>query len=350
MTKSVIPKIRMRGIAVALPQTVERNNELTDALGHQEIERVSQTIGIHTRRVAEQGITALDLMYQAVERLFEATGISSEDVDCLVCVTQTPDHLIPGNSFILCQRLKLTPDTFTLDINAGCAGFTHGLITLGKLLSGHDIKCGVLVVGDTLTRLVNPKDKTERLLFGDGAAACLLTVDPSSNGLTACWRTIAKDYDKLIVPAGGMRQPTTDETRTITLREDGAYRSDNDLAMDGAAVFSFSIKEVPELVNLILESCSLSKEDVDLFIFHQANRFMVDYIRKKLRLTDEKVPICVDGIGNTSAASIPIAICRYAFEKGMEKLSGRLCLVGFGVGLALSAIIIEVEDLIVAFE
>jgi 3-oxoacyl-[acyl-carrier-protein] synthase-3 len=349
MNETVIPHINMRGIAVALPHTIESNDTFSELLGHQEIERVSQTIGIHSRRVAEKEVTALDLMLQALDRLFETTGTDKKDIDCLVCVTQTPDHIIPGNSFLLCARLELKSSIFTLDINAGCAGFTHGLITLGKLLSSHDMQRGVLVVGDTLTRMVNPKDKTERLLFGDGAAACLLEFDKNRKGLTASWRTISREYAKLIVPAGGMRHPTTEQTKAITLREDGAYRSDNDLAMDGAAVFSFSIKEVPELVNSVLTKCKLSKDEIDLFVFHQANRFMVDYIRKKLKLNEQKVPICVEGIGNTSGASIPIAICQYAFNQGLNKLSGRLCLTGFGVGLALSSIVLEVEDLIVSF-
>jgi len=347
MSKTVIPDISMRGIAVAIPQTTESNYELSDLLGHHEIERVSQTIGIHNRRVAQDGVTALDLMHQAVERLFETTGTRREDVDCLISITQTPDYPIPGNSFILSHRLGLNSGILTLDINAGCAGFTHGLIVLGKLLGSSDIRCGILAIGDTLTRLVNPKDKTERLLFGDAAAACLLEFDTKGKGLTACWRTIAHDYDKLIVLAGGMRKPTTKDTQTVTLREDGAYRSDNDLAMDGAAVFSFSIKEVPEIVNFALKSCALNKDDIDLFVFHQANTFMVDYIRKKLKLSAEKVPLFVEGIGNTSGASIPTAICRYALSQGIDRISGRLCLTGFGVGLSLSTIIIEVENLIV---
>jgi 3-oxoacyl-[acyl-carrier-protein] synthase-3 len=169
-----------------------------------------------------------------------------------------------------------------------------------------------------------------------------------AKGLKASWRTIAQGYDKLIVPAGGMRQPTTEETKSVTLREDGAYRSENDLAMDGAAVFSFSIKEVPDLINSTLTTFDLTSSDIDLFVLHQANRFMVDYIRKKLKLDEEHVPMLVEGLGNMSGASIPIAICRYALDRGVSTLSGRLCLTGFGVGLSLSTVIVEVEDLIVA--
>ncbi|MTJ07335.1 MULTISPECIES: 3-oxoacyl-ACP synthase III family protein [unclassified Anabaena] len=347
MNKTSIPNISMRGIAVALPQETEFNHELSDVLEHDEIERISQTIGIYSRRVAEEGITAFDLMYQAVNKLLNTTNIRKENIDCLVCITQTPDYLIPGNSFLLCHQLGLDPKVLTLDINTGCAGFTHGLIVLGKLLNNGDLKCGLLVIGDTITKLVNNQDKAAHLLFGDGAAACVLEFDQNSQGLTAFWRTIADDYDKLIVPAGGMRKPISQETSITTFRGNGIYRSDNDLAMDGAAVFSFCIKEVPDLVNFALRTCNLSSEDIDLFVFHQANKFMVDYIRKKLKLSAEKVPILVEGIGNTSGASIPIAISRYAYNQGINKISGRLCLTGFGVGLSLSSIIIEVEDLIV---
>lgn len=346
MSKTVISNVSMRGIAVALPKTTESNSELFDLFGHKETERISKTIGIHSRKVADKGITALDLMQQAVERLLETTGTRKEDIDCLVSITQTPDHPIPGNSFILCHQLGLGPDIFTLDINAGCAGFTHGIITLGKLVSSGDIRRGVLVIGDTLTRLVNPKDKTERPLFGDAAAACMLEFDEKSKNLTACWRTIAHDYDKLIVPAGGMRKPTTRQTRNVILTENGTYRSENDLAMDGAAIFAFSIKEVPELVNHTLKSSGLKSDDIDLFVFHQANSFIVDYIRKKLKLGEEKVPVFVEEIGNTSGASIPIAICRYALSKGIDRISGRFCLTGYGVGLSLSTIIIDVDNLI----
>ncbi|MBD2277256.1 3-oxoacyl-ACP synthase III family protein [Aphanizomenon flos-aquae] len=347
MQQVMISNISMRSIAIALPEKTEFNYELSDVLDYEEIERLSQRIGIYSRRVAEDDITAFDLMYQAVENLLKNTYLKKEDIDCIVCITQTPDYLIPGNSFLLCHKLGLKASIFTLDINAGCAGFTHGLIVLGRLINNGDMKCGLLVVGDTLTRLVNPKDKTERLLFGDGAAACVLEFDQKGKGLTACWRTIADDYDKLIVPAGGMRKPNTEETNITNLRKNGIYRSENNLAMDGAAVFSFSIQEVPDIVNFALRSCNLSSDDIDLFIFHQANKFMVDSIRTKLKISAEKVPIFVEGIGNTSCASIPIAISRYALNQGINKISGRLCLTGFGTGLSLSSIIIEVEDLIV---
>ena len=149
MKKMIIPNLSMRSIAIALPQKTEFNHELSDVLGYEEIERLSQKIGIYSRRVAEEGITAFDLMSQSVENLFKATSISKADIDCLVCITQTPDHLIPGNSFLLCHQLGLKTSVLTLDINAGCAGFTHGLIVLGKLINNGDIKCGLLVVGDT---------------------------------------------------------------------------------------------------------------------------------------------------------------------------------------------------------
>lgn len=345
MNSDWVNNIELTGLAVAIPEKVEDNLDLTPIFGNKEIMRVSNILGIYSRRVADKETTALDLMYIAVQRLFKLTEKSIEEIDCLICITQTPDYVIPGNSYLLAKKLSASNHIFNLDINAGCAGFTHGIITMGKMLQNGNMKCGIVVIGDTLTRLVNPRDKTERLLFGDAAAACLLEYNKNCEGYHCFWKTLSNDYDKIYVPAGGMRNPTNENTKVAKLEENGIERSLNDLAMDGAAVFSFSIKEVPEIVNYALEKCSLKIGDIDIFVFHQANKFMVDYIWKKLKLSNEKVPIFVDGVGNTSGASIPLALYNYSKNKGINCINGILCMTGFGVGLTLSSVIFKANNL-----
>ncbi len=340
-----INRVTLKAVSMAIPESIELNNGLSEFFEEAEIKKISDTIGIYSRRIAGEGVTALDLMYDAVNKLLDGEGLDIDKIDCLVCICQTPDYIIPGNSFVLCNRLNAGNNIFTLDINAGCSGFTHGMITISKLMENSNMKYGILVTGDTISRLLSPNDKTTRLIFGDGVAACLIEQNERNDGITAAWKTIGRDFDRIMVSAGGMRNPMTTATKVRKLMDDNIYRCENDLIMNGADVYSFTIKEVPEIVSGILNKCSLNVNDIDLFVFHQANRFIVDYIRKKLKISQEKTIIQVDEIGNTSSASIPIALCLEAQARGIKKFRGRFCFAGFGAGLSLSSLIMNIEEL-----
>ena len=345
MNNMQINGITMKAVSMAVPNNIEFNSDLSNIFGQTETKKISDTIGIYSRRIAETGVTALDLMYDAVSKLLKSEELNIAKIDCLVCVSQTPDYIIPGNSFVLCSKLKARENIFTLDINAGCSGFTHGMITIAKLMQNSNMRYGILVTGDTLSRLINPMDQSLRFLFGDAAAACLVEKDEHNEGMTVNWKTIASNYDKIMTIAGGMRNPTTVETKRTKLMEDKNHRSENDLFMKGADVFSFAIKEVPEIVNEILSGCQLSVNDINFFVFHQANRFIVDYIQKKLKIAENQIVINIDKTGNTSSASILIALCLEAQKREVKKLNGRFCFTGFGAGLSLSSIIINIQRL-----
>lgn len=337
--------VSLKAISMAVSDKIEHNKDLSDIFGHTQIKNISDTIGIYSRRISEEGITASDLMYKAINKLLIAEQLDMNEIDLLVCITQTPDYIIPGNSFVLCNRLKAQEGILTLDINAGCSGFTHGMITISKLMENSSMRYGILVMGDTISKLVNPRDQSIRPIFGDAVAACLFVQDEYNEGTTVTWKTIATDYDNILVKAGGMRNPSTSETKITKLMEDNIYRSENDLLMSGADVFGFTIKEVPEMVKKILDECKLTINDIDLFVFHQANQFIVEYILKKLRIPESQAIIQVDKIGNAGSASIPIALCLEAQKRDVKTLTGRFCFTGFGAGLSLSSIVTRIQSL-----
>ncbi len=334
-----IKGLQLKAIAAALPDRMEHNYDLIDGYKEYEIERICNMTGIFSRRTAPEGVTSIDLMYKAVKKLLEITGYPIAKNDCIICVTQTSGYNIPGNSYILCHKLNLGNDVMALDINAGCPGFTHGLITMGKILDGKDIRNGILVVGDTLTKLIS--DKKDKFIYGDGAAACLVSFNKEYKESYACWKTVAEKYDKII---SWGPYSACEELNSIKQTD---HRTDVGFYMDGQEIFSFGIKEVPEIITYTLAANKLKIDNIDLFAFHQPNRLIIDYIGKKLCIPHSKIPIYVDGIGSAGSASIPITLCRYAEAKSVKSLSGKLCFTGFGAGLSLSTMILDVENMIV---
>ena len=331
---AIIPNVRIKAIASVAADCIELNDfEKNDK---KEQDKFNDIIGIHARRIADSNTTTVDLMFKAASKLLSESDTNIDSIGCILCVSQTPNHLVPGNSYILCDRLHASRSVLSLDISAGCSGFTHGLLALGRLLDKSSISRGLLVAGDTLTKYIDKNRSAERSVFGDAASACLVEYDSDSSGFVAMWKTVADKYSKIIVPG------------SLDSLIYGAGSSDTSLLLDGSEVFSFSIKEVPEMVNSILDYCEMSADDIGLFVFHQANKFMVHYIAKKLHIPDDKAPVLIDGIGNTSSASIPVVLSRYAASKNIARLSGRMCLVGYGVGLSISAIMVDMADVNIA--
>jgi 3-oxoacyl-[acyl-carrier-protein] synthase-3 len=340
-----IKGISLAAISTSLPEVSASNFEISDTVNTRNIRKVIDTIGIKSRYLSEPHITSVDLMLNAINKLLKYQNMVIDEIDVLICVTQTPDYIIPGNSFVLCNKLQAKKSIFTLDINLGCSGFTHGMITISKIMEKSSLKSGILVMGDIISRYVNPKDYSIKPVFGDGVAACLVKNDGLGKGLTATWGTISSGYDKIIVKAGGMRNPTTPETQMTKPVEEANYRSENDLYMNGADVFGFSIKEVPVIVNKILDISKLTACDIDYFVFHQANKFIVEYIIKKLNIPYSKVMLNIETIGNTGSASIPNAICLEAKKRNLDEFGGRFCFTGFGAGLSVSSIVINIDKL-----
>lgn len=348
MAKSSFNQVQIGGVVTCVPPLEKCIDEEVDLFGGNEkqIARLKKTIGLDRRRVVEPGTTTADLCYAAARRLLEAAELAPKTIDSVICVTQTPDYLQPCNAAVLHGRLDLPKSCAALDVNLGCSGYVYGLWLAHMMVSAGGCERVLLLAGDTISRIVNPKDRTVAPLFGDGGSATLIQ---RSEGESAAWfslETDGKGFDKLIVPAGGQRAPSSAETQAEVEDEGGNVRSAENLFMDGAEIFNFSIVQEPKAVRDLVDYAGLDFDAVDYFVFHQANRYILSNIAKRLKIDPAKVPMqTVERYGNQSSASIPSAMCGELQDvlRGADKQ--RLLLSGFGVGLSWASVILDVSQL-----
>jgi 3-oxoacyl-[acyl-carrier-protein] synthase-3 len=289
---------------------------------------------------------ASDLCFAAAERLLSQLEWDRSSIDHLVVVTQYPDYLLPATSCLLHGRLGLSKSCACLDINLGCSGYIYGLSVASALLSTVSAGRCLLLVGDTPSKTASPQDKSVSMLFGDAGTATALESSPAAPPMYFQLGTDGSGYRHLILPAGGFRHPSTQLTKVRTERESGNWRSEEDLFMDGPEIFAFTLREVPPLIRTTLEATGWPVESVDAFIFHQANRFMIQHLQKKLKLPAEKVPIALGEYGNTSSASIPLAI-NAALRDTVSFGEQQLIMAGFGVGLSWGSAAVTCGPLVV---
>lgn len=271
--------------------------------------------------------------------------LSPDGIDALLCVTQTPDYAQPCNAAVLHGQLGLGEDCAALDISLGCSGYVYGLWLAHMMVSSGGCQRVLLLAGDTISRITHPRDRAVAPLFGDGGSATLIEYCAEESPAWFSLNTDGSGYDKLIVPAGGFRQPASTETRADSTDEDGNIRCAENLCMDGAEVFNFSIRVEPASVRDVAQYAGLELESIDHFVFHQANRYILSNIAKRLKLDPAKVPMqTVEQYGNQSSASIPAAIC-LELDDVLRKGEKRLLLSGFGVGLSWASAIVHCGSL-----
>jgi 3-oxoacyl-[acyl-carrier-protein] synthase-3 len=331
----VVRGVAIRGIASAVPENVVTLEDSLQAVGDS-ARTTAEVTGIFQRHVTSANICASDLCFAAAERLLSELQWERDSIDHLVFVTQYPDYFLPANSCLLHGRLALSKSCACLDINLGCSGYVYGLSVASALLSTASSGRCLLLVGDTPSKTASAQDKSVSMLFGDAGTATALESDSSAPPMYFHLGSDGKGYRHLIVPAGGFRRPCTTDTKVRIEREAGNWRSEEELFMDGPEIFAFTMREVPPLIRAILETAGWSVDSTDAFVFHQANRFMIQYLQKKLRLPTEKVPITLGEYGNTSCASIPLAINTGLRSKVMSGQQ-QLVMAGFGVGLSWGA-------------
>ncbi len=339
MAGGVVEQVRIAGIASAVPKRVLTLEDDARVFGAAEIERISQNIGVRSRHVVEQSTCTSDLCYAAADRLLDELGWQRGSVDALIFVTQTPDYFMPATACVLQDRLKLPTSCASFDVNQGCAGYVYGL-WIGGQLARSGCRRLLLLVGDTTSRLVSPRDRNVTSLFGDAGTATAL--EYASDAARMCFELGAdgSGYKHLTVPAGAFRQPHSPRSAERTERTGGNVRSDEDLFMDGAEVFTFVLREVPRLVQSILTAAETTIADVDAFVFHQANRFMLGHLTKRLKLPPERVAMGLAEYGNTSSASIPLAITT-EWREPLRDRQQRMLLAGFGAGFSWGAAVLE---------
>lgn len=336
MGLSTLHNVRFAGMATCVPKRVVDNIEDAPPKMRSERERLVRNIGIQQRRLCPEWQCFSDLAFDATEKLLAELEWSRDEIDALIVVTQSPDYIIPATSIILQDRLGLSHSTIAFDVNLGCSGYPFGLHILGSMIASGAVKKGLVLVGDRAGSLKDP-------IFSDAGTATALEFDPKAAPMYFDLNSDGSGHKAIMLPVGGHREPVTTE-HTINRRdENGFQRSPMDLILDGTAVLSFSTTRVPPAVQNLLHYAEIDKEQIDYFVFHQANRMINETIRKKLGLPVEKVPSTLHDFGNTSGASLPVTMTARLHDT-LNLAKHRMLLCGFGIGLSWGGAIVDIES------
>ncbi len=321
--------IGIAGIACAVPDNYVEVESYIPVFGEEAVQKFMTGVGIKGMYRALPDQTAGDLACAAAENLFSHINIDREKIGALVFVTQSGDYRRPSTACVLQHRLGLSTDCAAVEVELGCSGFVYGLQTAMGLMAQSDMEYALLLLGETASKLVHPQDKSIVMMYGDAGAAVLLKREPSAASNTMLC-TDGGRFKAIILPAGGFRDMNPPADRFVC--NDGIERSLYDIYMEGTTVFSFSITDVPRSIQTYFEKTGTSTEDYDLFLFHQANQFILKQLSRKLKLPKEKVPISLDRYGNSGGISVPLTLCAN-FGDGQTGLR-RLLMAGFGIGLS----------------
>ncbi len=331
-------KAYIKAISYYLPETVVTNEELIKEFPEWSVEKIVNKVGIDQRHVAKPDETSADLATKAAEKLFTEHGIDKNSIDFILFCTQSPDYFLPTSACLIQERLKLPTSCGALDFNLGCSGYVYGLSLAKGLLLGGIAKNILLLTGETYSKFIHPKDKGNRTLFGDAGSATLISSDGFAEIGNFSLGTDGKGGENLIVKTGGMRN--REKTDDLRFDENGNPISSDHLYMNGSEIFNFTIEAVPPLIEDTLAKNALAREDVDGYVFHQANKFMINFLRKKLKIAPEKFHMYMSEVGNTVSNTIPIVITEELKENALH---GNILLAGFGVGYSWAGCVLKFD-------
>jgi len=333
----------IRAIKSFLPEGKLTNEQLAAEFGDWHAGQILSKTGVAVRGVAGANETASDLGVAAGERLFASGACAPEELDFLLFCTQSPDYFTPTSACVMQDRLGLKTSCGAIDFNQGCSGYVYGLALAKSLIEAGTASKVLLITADTYTKFINRRDRSIRTLFGDGAAATLVTSIEAESEMIGplVLGTDGRGANEIIVPAGGLRCRPTAETAIEKEDDAGNWRSAQNLYMNGADVFSFALRTVPPAVEELLQKSGLTLDQVDFFILHQANKFILERLRGKMKIPPEKFWIDMENCGNTVSSTIPIAL-ESALEQQRVKPGDRVALVGFGVGYSWGAAMIQI--------
>lgn len=330
---------KIAAISYYLPEGVLGNDELNSLFPEWSADKISSKTGIYQRHIAAEGQSSGDLAFSAAEKLFTEHGIARSEIDFILLCTQTPDYFLPTTACVLQKKLNLSTSCGALDINLGCSGYIYGLSLAKGLIAGGIASNILLLTAETYSKLINSKDKGNRSLFGDGASATLVK---RNQGLCTIGEfvlgTDGSGAENLIVKNGGFK--------SLPLNGQDVYdnevfvRNNNHLYMNGGEIFNFTNKFVPKMIEEICAKVELEMNDIDLFVFHQANEFMLNAIRRKLNIPKEKFYVFLKDCGNTVSSTIPIALSE-AIKSEAIKEGNKVLLAGFGVGYSWGTTILQ---------
>jgi len=329
-------------LAAAVPKNREDNQDL-DKLSEKIRAEIIERVGIRYRHVALEGLTASDLCETSASKLLSRLKWKNEDVGLLVFVSQTPDHIVPGTATQLQDRLKLKQDAICIDINQGCTGYVYGMSVVTAMMQAYQIPKALLLVGDTITKMVSKEDNSIQPIFSDAGSATAFELNSSAANMHFKLGSRGSDYKAIHVSDGGFRhQVSIDSLKAETVTE-GITRQKNQLNMNGQAVFTFGLSTVAKSISDLLSEQKVEPESFDYLVLHQANQLLNDSIVRKAGFSKGQAPSSLHDFGNTSCATIPVTlISELAEQLGTKRL--KLLLSGFGVGLSWGNVILETEN------
>jgi 3-oxoacyl-[acyl-carrier-protein] synthase III len=335
--------VGISGLSAAVPTTCYNNLLPGSGFTETEAAAVVELTGIRRRRVASPAICASDLCHAAADRLLDEMTIDRATIDVLIFVSQTPDYRMPATAILLQDRLGLSRDTAAYDVNLGCSGFVYGLSMAYAYCHQPSVHRVLLLNGETRTRAYSFRDKATGLLFGDGGTATLVERLEHCGESAFSLRSDGSRGGYIIIKSGGYRHPSTPASLVEKTYPDGSVRTDEQGTMDGPGILEFAIDEVPKEVRFLLNETGMTIESFDVFLFHQANRLLNEYFRKKLKIPSTKMPYSLQNFGNTSSVSIPLTMVTELTEM-LRHGAHKLLLCGFGVGLSWASAAITTRD------
>ncbi len=326
----------IRAISYYLPEKILSNQDLLKDFPEWSVEKVASKIGISERHVVGDSECASDLAFHAAKKMFEEYSINPQCIDFVLLCTQSPDYFLPTTACILQNSLGIPTSAGALDFNMGCSGYVYGL-SLAKGLVCAGIAGNILLLtAETYTKHIHLKDKVNRTIFGDGASATIISTDGLAEIKNFSLGTDGRGAENLIIKTGGLRNPN--KLNDITFDAEGNPTSSDHLYMNGSEIFNFTLENVPLLVEDTLKKNDLLKSDISLFVFHQANKYMMNFLRKKSKIEEDKFYYCLEKFGNTVSSTIPIALYHATKE---NELSGNVLLAGFGVGYSWGGVVLK---------
>ncbi len=337
--QATVKGIRIAGMQAAVPTPRHSFVETPEHMTPEEAQKLFTSIGVHSRRVAPPRLLASDLCVAAAESLLNDLGWNRDSVEVLVLVTQGPDYLLPASACLIQKRLGLPTSCAAFDVNLGCSGFVYGSWIVSQLLSGSTGKRALLLCGDVSTRLLHPDDKATRPLFGDAGTATAFEKAPESSDMYVVLGTDGGGGRHISIKAGGLRHNLV-PALLRTPEENATLYKEAHTHLNGPEVFSFTLRAVPALMKEVLGYSGLGLDQLDTVVMHQANRFILEHLRKKTGIPAEKFVVDMHDFGNTSSASIPLAICNKLASQVAETRQ-RAAMVGFGVGWSWGALVAE---------
>lgn len=329
-------KAYIQAISYYLPERKVTNEELVKDFPEWTVEKINNKIGIKERHVAAADETASDLAFKAAEKLFEEYSIDKSTIDYVILVTQSPDYFLPTTACILQERLGLSTAIGAIDVNLGCSGFIYGVSLAKGLILGEMATRVLLITSETYSKYIHPNDKGNRTIFGDAAAATLIGTEGLGEICHFSFGTDGKGAENLIVKSGCSR--FRDPLNDLAFDDYGNPKSSDFLYMDGAAILNYTLDYFPPLAIDTLKKNGLEKEEVDLFIFHQANKYIMNLLRKKLGIPEEKYYTFYELVGNTVSSTIPIAM-KAALEDGSLKKGFKVMSAAPGLGYSWGGVI-----------